>query len=658
LYRYGKPRAIKTCKDHTTTVKTLFKSIHSWPLRFHLMMMLLLLALPTLALIIYFGFDQRNKALNDEFLETKRLVNNISFEQYNLTGDAEQLMNVLALMPVVQQHKSSEVEPLLSSILSGNKMYTNITICDKSGMVWASALHSSRRVFVKNSFVFNKVIATKHFSSGEYSVGAISRKSGIGFGYPVLDSKGDVDGVIFVFLDFDFLNDILKQSDLPIGSQFILADHTGTVIFMNPKSDNLVGTHLSESVFQSIKESPKSTLLKNMASIKNKKIFSYGNLSIKGEKSPYLYILASIPIQESLGWANRAMFFQVAILCICLLVVLILVSLIGKFTFVDQINKLRVASELLAQGDRGVFVSDTHMSKELGELARAFNGMARQLTYRERELHELNITLSQKVMEETERRLQQERLLARQTRLAAIGEMISAIAHQWRQPLTTLGVVIQGIKIAWERSLLDRPYLVQAVESAKKQIDYMSNTIEDFRNFFNSDKIVEDFDVREKIAEVVQLVSAQFTTAKVGLDVVDAAVGVDLIIRGFQNEFKQSVLNLVSNSFDAVLAKYGAWDSAHSDVGIVKVCLDRTQDKVIIEVRDNGCGIQADYGDKIFEPYFTTKQDGKGTGIGLYMTKLIVEESMGGRLSFTSSTDETVFRIEMASAPLSRENHI
>jgi signal transduction histidine kinase len=226
--------------------------------------------------------------------------------------------------------------------------------------------------------------------------------------------------------------------------------------------------------------------------------------------------------------------------------------------------------------------------------------------------------------------------------------MIGAIAHQWRQPLTTLGVVVQGIKIAWEQSLLDRPYLVQAVENSRKQIDYMSNTIEDFRNFFNPDKVVENFDVREKIAEVVQLVSAQFTNSGLKLEVIDAASGAEMIINGYQNEFKQSVLNLVSNSFDAVLAKYGAWDSASCNAGIVQVRLDRTHDKVIIEVRDNGCGIPADYAARIFEPYFTTKQGGKGTGIGLYMTKLIIEESMGGRLSFTSSTDETVFRIEMA----------
>jgi len=627
----------------------MLKSILSWPLRFHLMLMLLLLAMPTLALIIYFGLDQRNKVLNDEVLETRRLVNSILAEQYNLTGDAEQLMNVLALMPVVQQQRKAEVEALLSSILNDNKMYTNIVICDKRGEVWASALHFTKHVFLNNEAVFRKVIATKHFSSGEYAPGQISGKSVFGFGYPVLSPKGDVDSVIIVKLDFDFLNDILMQSDLPTGFQFILADRAGTILYMNPKSGTVVGTRLNEKVFRHMQENAEASATRNMESIQKKKITSYGKLRIKGEETPYLYILTSIPTKETLAWANRIIFFQVAMLFICLLTVLILVSLIGKFTFVDQINKLRVASEQLAHGNRAVFVSDSYMGKELGGLARSFNEMARQLTSREGELNELNITLSQKVTEETERRLQHERLMARHARLAAIGEMIGAIAHQWRQPLTTLGIIVQSIKIAWEQNKLDRTYLVQAVENAKRQIDYMSNTIEDFRNFFNPDKVVESFDVREKIAEVVQLVSAQFTSSGIGLDVVDATCGEALIINGYQNEFKQSVLNLVSNSFDAVLAKYGARDIAVNNAGTVRVRLDCSRDKVIIEVSDNGCGIPSDHADRIFEPYFTTKQGGKGTGIGLYMTKLIVVESMGGDISFTSSTAGTVFRIEMTS---------
>lgn len=286
----------------------------------------------------------------------------------------------------------------------------------------------------------------------------------------------------------------------------------------------------------------------------------------------------------------------------------------------------------------------------MAELGRSFDEMAQQLALRENELNALNESLTLRVEAETERRLQQERMLARHARLAAIGEMIGAIAHQWRQPLATLGATIQSLRMAWERGRLDGGFLESAEADAQKQLYYMSDTIEDFRNFFRPEKVAEQFEVREKIAEVVLLVDAQFANAGVHLEVVDAATGEELLIHGYQNEFKQSVLNLVSNAFDAVVVRNGAGPRPAGSPGLVVVTLRRTEDRVLIEVRDNGCGIPPEFAEKVYEPYFTSKPEGKGTGIGLYMSKLIVEESMGGRISFVSSDGGTVFRIELAAS--------
>jgi PAS domain S-box-containing protein len=262
----------------------------------------------------------------------------------------------------------------------------------------------------------------------------------------------------------------------------------------------------------------------------------------------------------------------------------------------------------------------------------------------ETRLNELNQSLAQQVEVETERRLQQERLLARQARLAAIGEMIGAIAHQWRQPLATLGAIVQSLRMAWERRVLDGAFLERAETDAQKQLYYMSDTIEDFRNFFSPDKVVESFEIREKIQEVALLVAARFANAGVALEIVDRAPGTVLRIRGYHNEFKQSVLNLVSNAFDAIVI--GA-ESRGGLPGVVTVALGKGDGGVLVAVRDNGCGIPAGIADKIWEPYFTSKPEGKGTGIGLYMSKLIIEESMGGRLGCTPLEQGTEFRIEL-----------
>jgi PAS domain S-box-containing protein len=263
----------------------------------------------------------------------------------------------------------------------------------------------------------------------------------------------------------------------------------------------------------------------------------------------------------------------------------------------------------------------------------------------EQELHELNQNLAKRVEEEIGLRLKQERLLARHARLAAIGEMIGAIAHQWRQPLTTLGAIIQGIRMAWEDKCLDNAFLENAEADAQMQLYYMSDTIEGFRNFFSPEKVIEQFDIRKKIQEVTLLVAPQFADSGVRLDVVDNSGGEPLDIKGYQNEFKQSILNLVSNSLDSIVERF----QADSDMeGVVVLSMACEGESVAIEVRDNGCGIPGEYGDKVFEPYFTSKSADKGTGIGLYMSKLIIEESMGGHLSYTSGPDGTVFRIELA----------
>jgi signal transduction histidine kinase len=195
--------------------------------------------------------------------------------------------------------------------------------------------------------------------------------------------------------------------------------------------------------------------------------------------------------------------------------------------------------------------------------------------------------------------------------------------------------------MAWERRVLDGRFLERAEADAQKQLYYMSDTIEDFRNFFSPDKVMETFDVKARLREVSLLVSAQFANSGVRLTLLDQTPESELQIKGYQNEFKQSVLNLVSNAFDAVVANRGL----EPGNGRVIISVVAAAETVVIEVADNGCGIPPELAEKVYEPYFTSKPAGKGTGIGLYMSKLIIEESMGGRLSFVSRPDGTVFSI-------------
>lgn len=275
-----------------------------------------------------------------------------------------------------------------------------------------------------------------------------------------------------------------------------------------------------------------------------------------------------------------------------------------------------------------------------------------RLRITEAQLNRLNLTLIQQVEQETEKRLAHERLLARNNRLAAMGEMIAAIAHQWRQPLATVGATIQSMRMAWERNRLDSAFMERAESDAQKQLFYMSDTIEEFRNFFRPEKDTESFAVCDELEDAVQLVSAQFANSGITVCVTNTSTE-PIKVSGYPNEFKQVVLNLVSNGRDAILERRqrtvlaGQVARTHDEIAL---SVHGEANKVVIKVRDSGCGIPPEIAERVFDPYFTTKPEGKGTGIGLYMSRLIIEESMGGHLDFQSGPDGTVFTIELNGA--------
>jgi signal transduction histidine kinase len=266
----------------------------------------------------------------------------------------------------------------------------------------------------------------------------------------------------------------------------------------------------------------------------------------------------------------------------------------------------------------------------------------------EEQLKNLNTSLEERVAREIMLRVTQERVLARQSRLAAMGDMIGAVAHQWRQPLSTVSVIVQNLSAAWKLDRLSREYVDQALELAQKQVDYMSSTIEEFLTFFRPDKRKELFCVNDKIIESLVFVEGQLhdqgiviTNGK-GFNQQHFAVG-------YQNEFRQVILNILVNGRNAILDRLAREGGSSKVTGAIYVDISSSPDGTVIELTDNGCGIPPDIGSRIFESYFTTREKCGGTGIGLYMCRLIVEEGMGGTLSFTSEPGMTAFRITLPS---------
>lgn len=274
-----------------------------------------------------------------------------------------------------------------------------------------------------------------------------------------------------------------------------------------------------------------------------------------------------------------------------------------------------------------------------------------------KELQELNRTLEARVAQAVAESRQKDHILIHQSRLAAMGEMIGAIAHQWRQPLNALAIVIQDIKDAHSFGELDKVYLDTSVQNALKHINFMSKTIDDFRNFFRMDKETSTFDVKLAVADVIAMLSAQLKASNIFYrltchehnrcfeDFSEVHSCEAFSITSYQNELKQVFLNIICNAKDAI-AEAKAKGKLHEQ-GLIAIDFYKSPSSVIITITDNAGGIPEDIITRIFEPYFTTKEQGKGTGIGLYMSKMIIEKNMGGRLIASNTETGAQFKIEV-----------
>jgi signal transduction histidine kinase len=256
------------------------------------------------------------------------------------------------------------------------------------------------------------------------------------------------------------------------------------------------------------------------------------------------------------------------------------------------------------------------------------------LTYKmkilEIQLQELNAHLQEEVQKQTQENLLKDKMLQEQSKLAAMGEMVGAIAHQWRQPLNSLNINIQNLDDDYDDGLINKEFIDTFIKKQTQTIQFMSKTIDDFRNFFRVDKIKKVFSVKKAIQTAVDIQSAQLKHNNISFNL----FGDDFYVEALEGEFQQTILNIISNAKDAILDNKIAY-------GRIDIKLDANK----IYISDNGGGIAENLLERVFEPYFTTKEQGHGTGIGLYMSKMIIEQNLGGTLSVSNQKEGAEFVI-------------
>ena len=237
------------------------------------------------------------------------------------------------------------------------------------------------------------------------------------------------------------------------------------------------------------------------------------------------------------------------------------------------------------------------------------------------------------------RQSEQEQMLIQQSKMAAMGEMIAHIAHQWRQPLNALADVIDAINKAYHDGRLKRREIDGYVEHGTLLAEKMSETIDDFGNFFKPTKKKVLFRIKKTVENTLELLHATLHHSHI---VVEVSGDANVSVFGYENEFSQVLLNIINNAKDAVV------DSQVANPKISVECY-REGKGAIVRISDNGGGIPDTVIGRIFEPYFTTKTERTGTGIGLYMAKTIIETNMEGSLTAHNENGGAVFTIAVES---------
>ena len=258
-----------------------------------------------------------------------------------------------------------------------------------------------------------------------------------------------------------------------------------------------------------------------------------------------------------------------------------------------------------------------------------------------KELKQLNEKLEQRVQEELSKRKENESLLIQQSRSAALGEMISNIAHQWRQPLNAVSLIIQNLDFLYKSKNLSDEQMEKSVKKVALLVSSMSQTIDDFRNFFKPEKIKHSFNINETVAKALRIIDASFNNLNIKIDF--KAHDNENIAYGYENEYSQVIVNILTNSKDSFIEK-------NIENPLIEIELIKDKNSIDLILKDNAGGIPKKIFPKIFDPYFSTKEN--GTGIGLYMSKMIIEKSMNGNLSAKDIDGGVKFTI---SVPISKE---
>ncbi|MCH9739529.1 MAG: GHKL domain-containing protein, partial [Epsilonproteobacteria bacterium] len=288
------------------------------------------------------------------------------------------------------------------------------------------------------------------------------------------------------------------------------------------------------------------------------------------------------------------------------------------------------------------------MHKTANELNRLTENLEIRVNQRTKELKTLNDDLQIRINDAVRRVKRQNAIMAQQSRMASMGEILDTIAHQWRQPLNAVSWIMNDTMIKAQLGKKDEINIEQVAKKANESIQFLSGTIEDFRRYTDRTDIAQTFNLQKTIKDTIKLIKETLIRSKIGITL-DCDPSINY--KGYENDIKHVIMNLINNARDA-------FEDKGIKNGNIDIRVYHEKDELIIAVKDNAGGIPKTILKNIFEPYFTTKHQSKGTGLGLYMSKNLIERVHGTIEAISIINKKTTFIIKLPDQRTSKEKEI
>src|SRR5882724_6855199 len=590
-------------------------------LRTRLLLLVLLAVIPALGLTLYTNLEERQLRKAQVQEQAMRLSRLVSADHERLIEDARRLLVTLARLPAVRDRNRAACNALFADLLTQHSSYANLGVVDANGSIFCSALPMTGPVYAGDRAYFRRALETRDFAIGEYQVGRISGKATLNFSYSVLDDAGNVRAVVIAPLDLAWLNELAKQAGLPPGSMLTVIDRHGTILSRYPDEGKWVGKLMPEPlVLNAILTQQGNGTTEAPVTDGIPRLFSFAPFG-GAAQSANAYVSVGIPAAVAFAGANQILARNLAALGLVAGLALAAAWVGGNLFIVRQIQALVRATKRVAAGELGVRTGLPQGQGELSQLAGAFDQMAESLE----RAHERRL-LEEELRRKNYQLEQQNLAIQEANRLKT--EFVSMVSHELRTPLTS----IQG----YAELLLEDKQIPEVQRESltivKKNSDRLLGLINDLLDLSRMEAGRVDLhrtslDLARLIPEVAgslrPLIDAKRQRLRLDLGEVLPAVWADA------DRVTQILTNLISNAHKYTRVEGSITVAARRDDGFVRV-----------DVSDTGVGLSPEDQAQLFTKFFRARdrspQAAGGTGLGLVITRLLVELH-GGQITVSSA---------------------